>query len=272
MARVRRLSYVVAAATTLVVFAAQAASAGTTLPNGSVVTTAVAQTYQYTATNGYWSVAAVIPNSSSDYDLYLHDAGGAVLASSTYGVGRTDFVAVDSNSGTRTLPQTYYPQITQYSASPGQYWVQAQYGATEVHIPTPTHHGTTGFADPDITFMNLNSNNVVSISDIYLTAGQSFWSTTASAAGQLYLLEADTTTPSTFVQSRFTAGIRDHTQVIDNCTLYTATTTGWHALVMVSDTQPVSTSPQEGIAFGLHAYDASQPNYCPVSGFPGPTP
>lgn len=270
MAGRRRLRYTGAAALALVVVTAQTASAGANLPSGSPVTGTVTTQYQYTASYGYWSVTAVVPTSTSDYDLYMYDKNNSLLASSTYGDGVTDFVAVDSNAGTRTLPQVYNPQVKQYA--PGQYWVEAQYGATEVSIPAPTHQGTTGFSDTDIRFISLNSNHVVSIADIYLAAGQSFWATTPVAANQLFLLEADTSVPSTFVQSRVEASIRDHTQVVDNCTRYTATTTGWHALVLVSDTQPVATSPQQGIAFGLHAYDASQPNYCPMSGFPGPTP
>jgi hypothetical protein len=266
----RRLRCTAAAAVTLVVAAAQTASAGANLPSGAPVTGTVTTQYQYTASYGYWSVTAVVPTATSDFDLYLYDKNNSLLTSSTYGTGITDFAAVDSNSGTRTLPQVYNPQVKQYS--PGQYWVEAQYGATEVTIPAATHHGTTGFADPDIAFLSLNSNHVVSIADIYLTAGQSFWATTPSAASQMYLLEADTANPSTFVQNRVQATIRDHTQVVDNCTRYTATTTGWHALVLVDDTPPATTSPQQGIAYGLHAYDASQPDYCPMSGFPGPTP
>jgi hypothetical protein len=269
MAGRRRSRYTAAAALTLVVVAAQTASAGTNLLSGSPVTGTATTQYQYTASYGYWSVTAVVPTSTSDYDLYLYDSKNALIGSSGYGTGVTDFVAVDSNSGTRTLPQVYNPQVKLYTA--GQYWAEAQYGATTVSIPTPTHQGTTGFSDPDISYINLNSNHVVSIADIYLTAGQSFWATTPVAASQLYLLEADTTNSATFVQSRSTAGLRDHTQVVDNCTRYTATTTGWHALVLVNDTPPVATSPQQGIAFGLHAYDATKPAYCPVSGFPGPT-
>jgi hypothetical protein len=253
-----------------VVAGAQTAGAGVTLVSGSVTSGTVTQSYQYTASVPYWSVTAVVPTSTSDYDLYLYDAGGALLADSTYGDGVTDFVAVDSNAGTRTAPQTYSPQVKQYA--PGQYWAEAQYGSSVVRIPTPTHQGTTGFSDPDIAFMTLTSNHVVSIADIYLTAGQSFWATTPTAGNQMYLLEADPSYASTFVQSRLEAGIRDHTQVVDNCTRYTASLTGWHALVLVDDSQPVTTSPQQGIGIGLHAYDASNPNYCPMAQFPGATP
>lgn len=259
----------VPAALSIVVFGATSAYAGGNLSSGALVTGTTTQQYSYTTQYDYWSVTAVQPTATSDYDLTLYDAGGAALASSTYGEGMTDFVAVDSNSGTRPF-QTYYPSVNLYTA--GSYWVQAQYGARTITLPTPTHHGTTGFSDPDIAFITLNSDDVVSIADIYLTAGQSFWAVSTTAASQLYLLEADTTHPATYVQSRYEATLRLHTQVTDNCTLYTATTTGWHALVLVKDTAPTVTSPVQGIAYGLHQYDSTQPNYCPMANFPAATP
>jgi hypothetical protein len=259
----------VPAALVMVVVGATSAYAGTNLPSGSLVTGTTTTQYQYTTSTDYWSVTAVQPTATSDYDLTVYDAGGAALASSTYGEGITDFVAVDSNTGTRPF-QTYYPSVNTYTA--GSFWVQAQYGARTVTLPTPTHHGTTGFSDPDIGFISLSSDNVVSIEDIYLTAGQSFWATTSSATAQLYLLEADTTHPTMYVQSRYTATQRLHTKVVNNCTLYTATTTGWHALVLVQDAPPTVTNPVQGIAYGLHQYDATQPNYCPMANFPAATP
>jgi len=266
----RRLRYAVPAALVLVIGTAGAASANTNLINGGVGTGTAAQNFQYTATWDYWSVTAIIPTTTSNYDLYLDTSAGAYLGASTYGAGLTDFMAVDSNTGTRSVPQTYDPEVT--DAKTGQFSIQSDFGATEVQINTPTHQGTTGFSDPDITYMNLNSNDVVSISDIYLTAGESFWAVSPSDANELYLLEADPSYSSTWVQSRAIATIRQHTKVIDNCTLYTASITGWHALVLVDDTQPVNTSPQQGMAIGLHAYDPTQPNYCPLADFPAATP
>jgi hypothetical protein len=61
--------------------------------------------------------------------------------------------------------------------------------------------------------------------------------------------------------------------VIDDCTLYTAEVTGWHALVMVSDTWPVITNPQQGLGLALHAFDTTDPaGYCPLADFPAATP
>jgi hypothetical protein len=263
------LRLAVPGALVLVVATATAAYAGGNLPSGSLVAGTTTQQYSYTTQYDYWSVTAVQPTATSDYDLTLYDVTGAPLASSTYGTGKTDFVAVDSNIGTRKF-QTYYPDVTLYTA--GSFWVQAQYGARAVALPTPTHHGTTGFSDPDIAYITLNSDDVVSIEDIYLTAGQSFWAVSPTAASQLYLLEANTASPASYVQSRYGVSLLQHTQAIDNCTLYTASITGWHALVMVRDSAPTVTNPVQGIAFGLHKYDPTQPTYCPMANFPAATP
>ena len=242
--------------------------AGGTLPSGTAVSSTVAQGYNYTTSYDYWSVAAVQPSSGANYGLTLLNAGGGSAGSSNVGANRTNFVAVDSNSGTNPFG-TWYPQVVQHTA--GSYWVEAQYGAKITTIPTPTHHGTTGAGDPDIAFSILNGNQVATVSDIYLTAGQSFWVTTPTAAQELYLLEATPGAAATYTQSRGTAAAGQSTQGIDNCTLYTAKQTGWHALVLVGDS-PLTGNSQAGIAFGLHQYDPSQPGYCPMADFPAATP
>lgn len=104
------------------------------------------------------------------------------------------------------------------------------------------------------------------------TAGESFWATTTAAAQNMYLLEANPSNTATFIQGRPLAASLQHTQVIDGCTLYTAQYTGWHALVIVSDTYPQTTNPGSGIAFGIHAYNSAQPDSCPMADWPNPTP
>jgi hypothetical protein len=258
-----------AAALLLVIADAATASAATVLPSGAVLSGSASHQYQYTTSHPYWSVTAVQPTTSSEYFLSLDDKNNNQLQASDYGTDLTNFIAVDSNSGTEPY-QAYFPYVN--AISQGTYWVQAQYGATEVGIPTPTHQGTSGFSDPDISFMNLNSNDVVSIADIYLTAGESFWASTPVAANELFLLEADPGDSYSYIQNRVDATLRQKTQVIDNCTLYTASVSGWHALVLIDDTPPVNTSPQQGIAFGLHQYDPTYPGYCPMADFPAATP
>ncbi|MEY9870680.1 hypothetical protein ABH931_000134 [Streptacidiphilus sp. MAP12-33] len=242
--------------------------AGGVLPNGTAVSSTVAQGYNYPTSYSYWSVSAVQPSSGANFGLNVLNVGGGLAGSSNVGTDRTNFVAVDSNSGTEPFG-TWYPQVVQHTA--GSYWVEAQYGAKITTIPTPTHHGTTGAGDPDIAFSVLNGNQVTSISDIYLTAGESFWASTPVAAQELYLLEATPGQSSTYVQGRSTAAAGQSTKVVDNCTLYTAKQTGWHALVLVGDS-PLTGNSQAGIAFGIHQYDPTQPTYCPMANFPAATP
>jgi hypothetical protein len=267
----KRLMLPGVAALLLVAATAAPAFAGGTLANDTVYTYNTPQSFNFTTSVPYWSVVAELPVAPAD-DLNLLDAGGGLIASSESASGDTDFVAVDSNYGTEPY-QTYYPSVTHYPSS-GAYAIEVQDGASIVTIPTPTHQGTTGFSDPDLTFMNVNSNHVVSISDIYLTAGESFWASGDGTAGSmLYLLEANPTNSSSFIQSRAAATADQNTKVIDDCTLFTAEVTGWHALVMVSDTWPVATSPQQGLALALHAFDTTDPSgYCPLADFPGATP
>ena len=260
-----------AAALLLVAATAAPAFAGGALDDDTVYTYNTPQNFDYATDVPYWSVVAELPATSVD-DLNVYNAGGALLDSSEEPTGYTDFVAVDSNAGTEPY-QTYYPSVSHYAGT-GAYAVEVQDGASIVTIPTPTHQGTTGFSDPNLAFMNVDSNQVVSISDIYLTAGESFWASGDGTAGSmLYLLEANPSNSSSFIQSRAATTADQNTKVIDDCTLFTAEVTGWHALVMVSNTWPVTTSPQQGLGLALHAFDTTDPSgYCPLADFPGPTP
>jgi len=265
----RRRWLTAAAAAVLAIGSGASAYAGGALASGAVVPAVSAQSFTYTTTTDYWSAVAVQPTLTSDYDVTLQ-SGGSTLGTSFYGAGKTDFVAVDSNAGTRPIGATYTAAVSQYTA--GSYWIEAQYGASVITLPAITHHGTSGAGDPDIAFISLNSNHIVSIADIYLDAGQSFWALGTNDLNELFLLEATAGSPSTYVQSRATALSNESTQVIDNCTLYTAKTTGWHALVLVANTPPTNTNPQQGIGYALHRYDPAQPSYCAVANFPGVTP
>jgi hypothetical protein len=78
-----------------------------------------------------------------------------------------------------------------------------------------------------------------------------------------------------FARSRAEADICGRTRAIGNRTISTAITfTGRHALVLVDETQPVNTNPQQGIGIGLRQYGPTPPTTdgCPMVDFPGPTP
>ncbi|GAA3338495.1 hypothetical protein GCM10020358_18800 [Amorphoplanes nipponensis] len=264
-----RLPVVLAAVVLVVTFSAGAASASTGLGDGEVRLARTAQDYTYRTYQRHWSVVAVQPAAAADWDLTLRDNAGTTVATSLYGAGRTDFVAVDSNAGRRPLG-AYTAAVTAYT--PGLYWVQQHTGTDTITLPPVTHHGVTGAGDPDLAFAGLADHDVVSIVDIELSAGESFWATTTTAASSLFLLESDPSAPATFAQGRATAAARQHTQVLDGCTLYTAQVSGRHALVMIGDRSPETHDPTQGQGYALHRVDPSTPASCPQRNFPAPTP
>ncbi|MEV4843633.1 hypothetical protein AB0K20_10495 [Micromonospora matsumotoense] len=246
-----------------------AAVAGTGLGDGDVLIARTAQDYTYRTYQRRWSVVAVQPTATADWDLTLRDSAGTTLATSWYGVGRTDFVVVDSTTGHRPFGG-YTAVVTAYT--PGPYWVQQRTDTTTITLPPVTHPGTTGAADPDLTFSSLVDHDVVTVADLYLAAGESFWANTTTAASSLLLAESDPADPATFAQGRATVAARQHTQVLDGCTLYTAQRTGWHALVQLGDRAPSTHVPTQGTGYALHRVDPARPLSCPQREFPGPTP
>jgi hypothetical protein len=145
-------------------------------------------------------------------------------------------------------------------------------GNTITTLPTPDNNGVTGPSDPDLAFAWVHSQDVVSVSDIYLTAGQKFWVNVANASQGFYLLESNPADASTFIRTRSQAIAIPGTKYAQGCTMFTANYTGWHGLVEVNSDLPHATNPQEGIANVLDGYDAARPNTCPQRNFPDPTP
>ncbi|MDI1463311.1 hypothetical protein QEZ54_20210 [Catellatospora sp. KI3] len=268
----RRLAALAAAAATglLVLAAPGIAAASVYLSNDSVTLSATPQSYHYSTTDTYWSVVALQSPGSGDFDLAL-SGGGTALGTSTQGTGRTDFIAVNSNSGFRPVGR-YLATVTAYSGS-GTYSVERQTGASTIVLPAVTHPGSTGASDPDLAFAVLADHDIVSIADIWLTSGQAFWATTPTAAQHLYLVSSTAGTPSTYVRNRTAAASGQSAAVVDGCTKYTATVTGWHALVFVGDREPeLPQVPEDGIAHALKLVDPATPNTCPVRNFPAATP
>lgn len=241
------------------------ASASVALPDGAVVYGSTGNDYTFSTTTTYWSVVGVQPR-TGDVDLVLY-SGATALNSSLWGTLKTDFVAINSNSGFRPLG-AYHATVNPYSGS-AAHAVQQQQGHDVITLPNPAYDGVTGAEDTDITFAVLSDDDVISVADIYLQAGQKFWSTTTDAGNSLYLLESNPSSSATFTRSRTQAGGATHA-VVDGCTLYTATYTGWHGLAVVDDRWP--SAPGAGIAYALHKWNPAKPTTCPVKNFPGPTP
>ncbi len=262
--------WVVGAATAgvLVALANPSPAAAATAPDKTVIISSAPTDYTFSINATYWSVIALQPQATNDYDLSaLTTGGGSSLGESIWGTGSTDFLAIDSNVGRQPLA-SYKATVVHYSGG-GSYAVQFRMGQSVTALPTPAWDGVTGPGDPDITFVSLPDADVASISDIRLAAGEKFWVSSTNAGSHLYLLESSDDRAS-WVQSR-TEASRQNFTFVDGCTLYTAQAGGWHGLLMIGDRWPNAGS-SGGIGYALHKYDPARPNTCPIRNFPGPTP
>jgi hypothetical protein len=267
MTRGWKRTTIAAAAVVTLLLIPQNAYAGTPLADGQVIdTNAVTANYTFNTISDYWSIVAVA--TTADYDLSLYDVGGALLGSSTYGTGVTDFIAINSN----LRPLGSYVATVTHFAGTGSYYVEQRQGHTTTFLPVPDNDGVTGAGDPDLAFAIVNSQDVISVSDIYLQAGQQYWVNVPATSGYFYMLESNPNDPSTYIRTRGQATAIPNTRYAEGCTLYTANYTGWHGLVEVNSTMPYPSNPQEGEANALDGYDPSRPNTCPQRNFPGPTP
>ena len=242
------------------------AHADTAIANDVVTSATAANGYTFATNTPFWSIFAVQPN-GGDVDLTL-SSGGTSLSSSLFGTGRTDFVAINSNSGFR--PFGSYRAATSLFSGPAAHSVQFIQGSVVRSLPVPAGDGVSGPSDPDIAFAVLPNDRDVTIVDVFLTAGQKFWSTSTTAGNAMFLLESNPGSPATFIRNRSQASASSHSAV-DGCTLWTANFTGWHAIAMIGD-RPPSAPGVGGIAFALHRWNAAKPSTCPVKNFPGPTP
>jgi hypothetical protein len=245
----------------------QGAFGSTPLADGAVVVSSVAPTtYTFNTISDYWSVVAVA--TASDYDLTLANSSNVVVGTSDYGTGTTDFIAINSN----LLPLGAYSATVSHWSGSSPFYVQQNQGHTVTTLPVPDNDGVTGPSDPDLAFAAVQSQNVISVSDIYLTAGQKFWVNVVNTSQYFYFLESNPADPSTFIRSRAQATSIAGTKYAEGCTMYTANYTGWHGLIEVNDGLPSVTAPQQGEANALDGYDPARPNTCPQRDFPGPTP
>ncbi len=260
------LTIVAVLATVLV---SQDAYAGTPLADGAVVTTSVAPTtYTFSTVNYYWSTWAVATD--ADYDVRLYE-GETTRCSGTSddGTGVTDWIAINSN----LRPLGSYSATVSHWSGTGPFYIQQHQGHTVTTLPASANDGVTGPSDPDLAFASVNSQDVLSVSDIYLTAGQKFWVNVANTSQDFFLLESNPADPTTFIRTRAQAigiaGTKKRSGVHDvHRELHRLARPG-RGERRSAARQP---SPQEGEANALVAYDPARPNTCPERNFPGPTP
>jgi hypothetical protein len=192
-----------------------------------VPVTATGGLYSATTGHNYWSVVAVYPPATQDYDLYLNDANGNLLASSTYGSGVVDFVAIDSNH--RPLG-TYQATVRPFGGATGPYTVE--FADPGTILP---RNGTTCCGE-EYVFAN---GDFVTINDVYLSAGTEYGLQNAFH-GELFLMGDDPANASTWVRGR--AAAVAHTSEVPSgaygCALYRAPRSGWYGLISLDDAPP----------------------------------
>jgi hypothetical protein len=149
----------------------------------------VPHNYRFDTATPFWSVVALRPPATSDYDLYLYDDVNLTqqLSASLQLDGVTDFVAVDSNH--RAFGD-YYPQVRAVTGT-GDYVIEEA--------------ETSGLL-ADTNKVAMGPNRLVTVWD-YCTAtpGHATFTVTPSDPGQdaeLFVMGSDAGRPDTLVRSR----------------------------------------------------------------------
>ena len=96
--------------------AGQLLSASNTTVNGTMSSSSDTDYYRLTLPAGHTLAATLTPNASSDYDLYIYNSNGALIASSARSTGLVDSASV-TNTGTAGL--TRYVRVVYYSGGTG---------------------------------------------------------------------------------------------------------------------------------------------------------
>lgn len=96
--------------------ASQLVSTDNTTVNGTMSSSTDNDYYRVSLPAGRTLVSTLVPNASSDYDLYVYNSNGTLIGSSENGTGATDAVSVTNNS-TGTL--TRYIRVRYWSGGTG---------------------------------------------------------------------------------------------------------------------------------------------------------
>jgi serine protease len=96
--------------------ASQLVSTDNTTVNGTMSSSSDNDYYRISLPAGRTLVSTLVPNASSDYDLYVYNSNGVLIGSSENGTGATDAVSV-TNSSTGTL--TRYIRVRYWSGGTG---------------------------------------------------------------------------------------------------------------------------------------------------------
>ncbi|HET7224102.1 MAG TPA: FlgD immunoglobulin-like domain containing protein [Candidatus Eisenbacteria bacterium] len=176
--------------------------------------------YQFTQVNNFWAAIAVLPAASNDWDISTWGATATypscvqnALANSNASSG-ADLVMGNFNT---TATGTYYVDANHFSGS-GNGTVEWQGGAALIGVGAPLVNVVTG------------ATNIVQTFDVLLTTGHNYTFTyTHGGTGATRLL--------LFRPTGGTEWLRRSSAEFDvnATTTYTATTSGYYALVVIND-------------------------------------
>jgi serine protease len=96
--------------------ASQLVSTDNSTVAGTMASSSDSDYYRISLPAGRTLVSTLVPNASSDYDLYVYNSNGVLIGSSENGTGATDVVSV-TNSGSGTL--TRYIRVRYWSGGTG---------------------------------------------------------------------------------------------------------------------------------------------------------
>lgn len=263
-----RLGLAAVLAVVLTLLSPHPALAAIIMTDGTVYTNTGHTDYQFTTDYYGWSAVALFSPVDYHLNLFQGTTGTAYLASSTtYAPGRTEFIAI--NSRYRPL-SPYRAEAIRYIGTGPAYveWDQAKHH--KVVLPYPANDGVTGPGDPDLAYVSLSTSQVINLYTIELAAGDAFWARSHPDT-RIFFLESNPY-HATQIVTRKDVARAGMLYMTDNCTLYRATRSGQHALVIVTDFEPFTTTPAEGVAVPLHRFDPARPYTCPQNNFPEYTP
>lgn len=172
--------------------------------------------YKFQTSVDHWTVVAAKPIGRTDVNLHMFDdkAHTQLLSTSSYGAGRTDFIAVD----THHRPYGgYFPHVT----------TQAGTGSYRIELVT----ANPVFDDDDET-VEVSASDVVIARDTWLSAGTEYAFGVGGVHGAImYLVGSHPDIPSSWVRSR--------AEAIDSTPIggfqvfsYTPTRSDWFAVVV----------------------------------------
>ncbi len=189
------------------------------------------QHFQFTYTNNYWQAAGINPPAGTDYDLRLYSDSG-YSSEEAYSDGENDvvdFVLVNGN--TVGAPDTYYPLAEAYSGS-GDYPIEwAEGGFPEL---------SNGSLGP----FTMGSDDVVRVWDADLSIGSTYYFSVFPTSGDADLGIALFSPSNGNYQDRFdaVAGADTYYSGQPEFFEYTATTSGYHGLVVWNEGATSDTS------------------------------